>query len=56
MRAIEIKSKTDKSRHLKIDYKLGKSDSPVRILILLDEDNTEQNEEKLWMDSISVII
>ena len=52
MRAIEINSKTDKTGHLKIDYQLNKSDSKVRVLILLDED-TEPDEEKLWMDSIS---
>lgn len=52
MRAIEINSKTDKEGHLKIDYKLNKSNSHVRILILLDDDN-EQEEEKLWLKSIS---
>lgn len=53
MKAIEINSKTDKSGRLKIDYKLDKSDSNVRILILLDEDSTEQEEERLWLNSIS---
>ena len=53
MKAIEINSKTDKTGRLKIDYKLNKSDSNVRILILLDEDSTEQEEEKLWLNSIS---
>lgn len=53
MKAIEINSKTDKSGHLKIDYKLNKSNKKVRILILLDDDIYEQDEEKLWMDSIS---
>lgn len=52
MRAIEINSKTDKTGHLKIDYKLDKSDTNVRVLILLDDD-TEQEEEKLWLKSIS---
>ena len=53
MKAIEINSKTDKTGHLKINYKLDKSESNVRILILLDEDSTEQEEEKLWMNSVS---
>ena len=53
MKAIEINSKTDKTGHLKINYKLDKSESNVRILILLDEDSSEQEEEKLWMNSIS---
>jgi len=53
MKAFEIRSKTDKTGHLKIDYKLGKPLSNVRILILLDEDISEKEEENLWMDSIS---
>ncbi|NOX47852.1 MAG: hypothetical protein GXO89_12825 [Chlorobi bacterium] len=52
MRAIEIKSKTDKTGHLKISYQLEKSNRNVRVLILLDDDN-KTDEEKLWMDSIS---
>ncbi|MBN2520205.1 MAG: hypothetical protein JXB17_06860 [Bacteroidales bacterium] len=52
MRAIEINSKTDKKGHLKIDYPLNKSDSNVRVLILID-DNTDYDEEKLWLDLIS---
>ncbi len=52
MRAIEINSKTDKKGHLKIDYHLDKSDSNVRVLILVD-DNSDQDEEAIWMDSIS---
>jgi hypothetical protein len=53
MKAIEINSKTDKAGHLKIDYKLSKSESKVRVLILLDDDNSDQDEENLWMKSIS---
>jgi len=52
MRAIEIKSKTDKNGHLRVDYQLDKSNSNVRILILVD-DSYDENEEKIWMDSIS---
>jgi hypothetical protein len=53
MKAIEIKSKTDKAGRLKIDYKLDKSEQNVRVLILLDDDISEQDEEKLWLYSIS---
>lgn len=53
MKAIEIVSKTDKKGHLKIDYKLDKSNKDVRVLILLDEDSNEEEEEKLWLNSIS---
>jgi hypothetical protein len=53
MKAIEINSKTDKAGHLKIDYKLNKSESNVRVLILFEEDSSELEEEKLWLNSIS---
>lgn len=53
MRAIEINSKTDKFGHLKIDYKLNKSERNVRVLILLEDDSYEVEEEKLWLNSIS---
>ena len=52
MKAIEINSKTDKKGHLRIDCQLDKSDSNVRVLILLD-DSSDSEDEKLWMDSIS---
>lgn len=53
MKAIEINSKTDKTGHLKINYKLNKSDSKVRVLILLDDDFSEKEEETIWLSSIS---
>lgn len=53
MRAIEINSKTDKTGHLKINYRLDKSDRNVRILILLDEEKSNMDAGKLWLDSIS---
>ena len=53
MKAIEINSKTDKSGHLKIDYNLDRSESNVRVLILLDDDISDQEEEYLWLNSIS---
>lgn len=52
MKAIEINSKTDKEGHLKIDYQLDTTNSNVRVLILL-EDNSDADEEEVWMDSIS---
>jgi hypothetical protein len=45
MKAVEISSKTDKKGYLKIDYKLNKSERNVRVLILLDDDNSLQEEE-----------
>ncbi len=53
MKAIEINSKTDKTGRLKINYKLNKSHSKVRVLILLDDDYSEKDEETNWMRSIS---
>lgn len=55
MKAVEISAKTDKQGLLKIDYPLKKKDKRVRVLILFDEkkDATEDDEEKLWMKSIS---
>lgn len=52
MKAIEIKSKTDKKEHLKIDYQVGMSDRNVRVLILVEE-SSDSDEEKLWLDAIS---
>jgi len=53
MKAIAINSKTDKAGHLKINYKLSRPDSKVRILILLEDDASTKNEEVIWMNSIS---
>lgn len=53
MKAIEISSKTDKSGHLRIDYKLDKSEKMVRVLILLEEEPPNIDNEKKWLDSIS---
>lgn len=53
MRAIEINSKTDKKGHLKIDYQIGKSERNVRVLILLDDNTSQPDDEKLWLSSIS---
>jgi hypothetical protein len=52
MKAIEINSKTDNKGHLKFDYQLDKANHNVRVLILIDE-NSDIDEEKLWMDTIS---
>jgi hypothetical protein len=53
MRAIELSSKTDVSGFLKIEYKLNKSNSNVRVIILFDEEPNDPDEEKLWLMSIS---
>ena len=52
MRAIEIISKTDNKELLSIDYQLTKSDSNMRLIFLMD-DNSNKDDEKLQMDSIS---
>lgn len=53
MKAIEIKARTDKFGHLKINYPLKQSESDVRVIILIDEMNDDVDEEKLWLDAIS---
>lgn len=53
MKAIEITAKTDKAGHLKINYPMNKRESDVRIIILVDEISDEDDEEKLWINSIS---
>ncbi len=53
MKAIEIESTTDAGGNLKIDYKLALPDRKVRVLILVDEVQYENQEEDQWMESIS---
>ena len=53
MRAIEISSRTDKSGRLRIDCELDRSDSAVRILILVDEEEPAAAEEQLWLGAVS---
>jgi hypothetical protein len=53
MKAIEIKSKTDSRGLLKIDCDLKKSNSRVKVIILIENDQKEKDEEILWMQSIS---
>ncbi len=53
MKAIEIRSKTDKSGRLKLDYKLEKPEANVRVLILFDDEKNEHDDEKLWLQYIS---
>lgn len=49
MKAIEIKTHTNQFGNLEINYPLMKKNQNVRVSILLDE----ENEEELWMKSIS---
>ncbi len=51
MNAILINSKTDKTDHLRIDYQLNKKDSNV--LILLEDEISKDDEERLWLKSIA---
>lgn len=53
MKAIEITTKTDKTGHLKINYRMNKRESEVRIIILVDEKNDDLDEEKLWNSAIT---
>lgn len=53
MRAIEIKSKTDVAGNLRIDYPVQKSNRNVRVIILLEEEEQAEDDEGLWMKSVS---
>jgi len=52
MKANEIFSETDQDGVLKICYKINKSNSKVRVLILYDDKN-ESDDEKLWLAAVS---
>ena len=53
MKTIELDYKTDKNGYLNINYPLNKVNSNVRVLILIeDEINIDNDEEKLWMNSV----
>lgn len=50
MKAIEIKSKTNKKGHLKLDLNLKEANKNVKVLILLEEEINDENE---WLKIIS---
>ncbi|MCH7396980.1 hypothetical protein MM213_17830 [Belliella sp. R4-6] len=50
MKAIEIKSKTNKKGHLKLDLGLKEADKNVKVLILMEE---ELNDENDWLKVVS---
>ena len=52
MTAIELKSRTNRTGNLKIDFNLGIPEIDVRILILY-EDRINSEEELAWHNSIS---
>jgi len=51
MRAIEINTMTDKNGHLKINYPINKKESNVRVIILVDDSNDD--DDKLWMKAVT---
>jgi hypothetical protein len=53
MKAIEIDSKTDASGKLNIHYNLDIPNQKVRVLVLYDEFNNVQEEEKRWTEYVS---
>jgi len=54
MRAIEINAKTDIQGHLKLNYPLNKSEQNVRVIILVDDNSTVDEEEQLWLNAVSL--
>ena len=53
MKAIEINSRTDNFGHLKFDFPINKKDKEVRVIILVNDDEPDSDDEKLWLQSIS---
>ena len=54
MKAIEIRVKTDAHGDLMLNYPLNKKEQNVRVIILVDDNSEVDNEEKLWMNAISL--
>lgn len=50
MKAIKIKSKTNKKGHLKLDLGFKEADKNVKVLVLLEE---EINDENDWLKVVS---
>ena len=51
MKAIEKNFKTDSKGNLKLDIPLTTKERNVRVIILLDEE--DDNEEKIWLEAVS---
>ncbi len=51
MKAIERNTVTDKKGYLKLNIPLQMKEKPVKVIILMEENDEE--EEKLWMEAIS---
>jgi len=51
MKALEIKTKTDKEGRLQIEQNLKQPNLAVRVLILFDEEN--EDEEQQWLKAIA---
>lgn len=51
MKALEIKAKTDKEGRLQIEQDLKQANLSVRVLILIDEEN--EDEEVQWLEALS---
>lgn len=49
MRAIEVNTQTNQFGNLELNYPLKSVNQSVRVIILVEE----ENEEKLWMKSVS---
>ncbi len=51
MKAIEIKTRTNKEGRLSLDFQLNQPDKKVRLLILLEND--EETQEEAWLKAVS---
>ena len=52
MKAIETTTITDKKGYLKLNMSLQIKEKPVKVIILMEE-NEDEDEEVIWMQAIS---
>ena len=52
MNAIEIQSKTDDDGNLKIHFPLNRRNQPVRVLVLMDDDISHED-DLAWLQAIA---
>jgi hypothetical protein len=53
MKAIEFQSKTDKSGYLKVDYKIDQPEKNVRVIVLVDEEESDIEDNKIWAKAMA---
>ncbi|WP_322571411.1 hypothetical protein [Rhodohalobacter sp.] len=52
MKAIELHSKTDKDGRVLIDHDTGFENKKIRVLILVDESDNSELNDKNWLEDV----